>query len=281
MGANAFHAGQGSDWLGNVFAPLGEISYGGGSCCSMFVGQFDGQSIDLEHAIQGSSLICGGQHEEFESGKDATILHGKQNINNGANKTLRVGKQVRSLVGFDVHDVNFAKVTKATLVLTISNNGDDIKPFSPSSQWPAGGGGLYAARLNDGFETWVQGNGNNYPIPNNPHGTGQGVTWNCGTDDNIADQDADCTGIWMWGMGGKTVQGTLRGPATITNGMADATVVLIDVTADVQAGLGPLDTTFMSWFLDRSPKGSVAFYSHEGAIAAGHPEYAPHLQIDF
>jgi hypothetical protein len=33
----------------------------------------------------------------------------------------------------------------------------------------------------------------------------------------------------------------------------DGTTVVFDVTADVQAGLGPSDTTFMSWFV-RKPR---------------------------
>jgi hypothetical protein len=54
---------------------------------------------------------------------------------------------------------------------------------------------------------------------------------------------------------------------------------VFDVTADVQAGLGPQDKTFMTWFIQRTGPGAVAYYSIEGATAAGHPEYAPQLQI--
>jgi hypothetical protein len=278
-GNNAFQAGQGSNWLGNVFTPFGEVHFGAGSCCSSFVGTFQGDQIDLEHAIQGASLLCGNQQEQFQTGKDATILHGRQNTNNGVNKTLRVDSQTRSLVAFNVAQVNFAQVTSAKLTLTISNNGFDVPPFSPSGGWPKAGGAVYAARLFDGYESWAQGNGNNYPINNNPRGNGPGVTWVCSTDTEIANDHTDCVKPFKWKAGGKKVEGPLRGPVIHTSGMADGTQVVFDVTPDVQAGLGPQDKTFMTWFIQRTGPGAVAYYSIEGATAAGHPEYAPQLQI--
>jgi hypothetical protein len=266
-----------------VFAPNGEIHIGSGGSVGSFIGRFFSNQIDIEHSIQGGSIQCGsqpGNEQEFRTNKDATILHQKKNQNNGAALTLRAENQTRSLLGFDVSLVNFAKVLSAKLVVTVSNNGFDVPPFSPSSGWPAGGGETFAARLDDGFESWAEGNGNNYPTPKNPKGTGSGVTWNCSTDTNIANEKPDCTGIFRWKTGGKKYQGPLRGPALHTNDMLDGTKVVFDVTADVQAGLGPQDVKFMSFFILVKGDGSVAYYSKEGAAAAGNLAYVPMLIID-
>ena len=282
-GDNAFLAGGASTWIGDVFAPFGEIHIGAGSTVSSFVGRFwSNDLVDVEHAVAGNSVNCEDgpdDEQEFQTGKDATILHNRKHQNNGAPLTLRVAYQVRALVGFDVSNVDFSKVTSAKLVLTVSNNGYDIAPYSPSSGWPVGGG-INAARLFDGFESWVEGNGNNFPTSNNPRGTGSGVTWQCATDTNIANEKADCSGAFKWKQGGRFVQGPLRGPALLTDGIPDGTKIEIDVTPDVQAGFGTSDDQFMTWFLDRKGSGSVAFYSREGAAAAGNAAFAPMLVIE-
>lgn len=284
VGANAFLAGGNSNWVGNVYAPFGEIHIGSGGSVGSFVGQFFANMIDIEHSIAGSSTNCVNPPPPppppDEAEKDATILHFQKNRNNGANLTLRLQNQIRSLVGFDVTGVDFASVTSAKLVLTVSNNGDDVPPFSPSSGWPDGGGAVFVARLNDKFEDWAEGNGNNYPVVGNPKGTGSGVTWNCSTDTDISNQKPDCSGIFKWKNGGKKAQGTPRGPALLTNDLADGTKIVFDVTDDVKAGLGPTDDQFMSWFVYRPGLGSVAFYSREGAAAAGDPSLGPTLLIE-
>lgn len=54
-GFNAFEARGGSDWIGNVYAPSGDIHFGGGGFCSSFQGRFvSGKEVDLEHAITGT-----------------------------------------------------------------------------------------------------------------------------------------------------------------------------------------------------------------------------------
>jgi hypothetical protein len=164
--------------------------------------------------------------------------------------------------------------------LTVANNPlFDVPPYSPSSNWPLYGGDTFVARLDDGFELWPEGNGNNYPTPKNPHGTGAGVTWNCEADANIANQKPDCTGIIYWKTGGKKHQGTLIGPALQSNDMPDGTQITFDVTADVLAGLGPLDAKFITWFILVKGPGNVAYYSREGALAAGDPSFAPTLVV--
>lgn len=106
------------------------------------------------------------------------------------------------------------------------------------------------------------------------------MTWNCSTDTNIANQQPNCTGVDRWRTGGKKHQGPLRGPALHTDDMLDGTKVVFDVTPDVQAGLGPQDTKFMSFFILVQGAGSVAYYSHEGAIQLGNLAYSPILLIE-
>lgn len=283
-GDNAFQAGGNSNWVGDVFAPNGEIHIGSGGSVGSFIGRLFSNVVDIEHSIAGGSIDCGGpppdDEEEFRSNKDATIFHTRKNQNNGATLTLRVENLTRSLVGFDVTQVDFSRVVSARLVLTVSDNGFDVPPYSPSSGWPLGGGQTFVARLDDGFEDWAEGNGNNYPTPKNPKGTGSGVTWNCSTDTNIANEKPDCTGIDRWKTGGKKYQGPLRGPALHTDGMLDGTKVSFDVTPDVLAGLGPQDVRFMTWFIQVKGLGSVAYYSREGALAAGNLSLAPALIIE-
>jgi hypothetical protein len=283
-GMNAFEVGGDSDIIGDVFAPNGEIHIGAGSSQASFIGRQFANMIDIEHSVAGSAIQCGvppGGEHEFRSNKDSTILHVRKNENDGATLTLRAENQTRSLVGFDVSTItDFSKVTSAKLILTVSNNGFDVPPYSPSSGWPATGGETFVARLDDGFETWAEGNGNNFPVPKNPRGTGDGVTWNCATDTDIANFKPDCgKGPFYWRNGGKKDQGPLRGPALQSNDMADGTKVEFDVTDDVKAGLGPQDAKFMTWFILVHGPGSVAYYSREGAALVGDPTLAAELLI--
>ena len=214
--------------------------------------------------------------------KDATILHGTQNTNNGANYTLRVAYQVATIAAFNAAGIVPANVTSAYLVLHVQNRGLD----DPPNGWPGGAGDLIRAyRLNDGFEDWAEGNGFNFPTVVF-RGTGPGVTWNCVTDSNIANDARDCSGPLFWDNGGQNVQGPPRSIAAaspnlvIFNNMPDGSQVWFDVTADVQAGIGPKDTKFYSFFV-RKPSGAgfVSFYSREGAALIGNPTWAPQLVV--
>ena len=214
--------------------------------------------------------------------KDGTLTHGDQNTNNGANYTVRVKYQESGIFGFFAGNVNPATVQHAYLVLRVQNRGLD----DPPSNWPHGAGDLIAAyRLNDGFESWAEGNGFNFPTKVF-RGTGSGATWNCAIDTNIANEARDCSGAFFWDNGGQNVQGPQRLIAAVSpnlkiaNNMADGAQIWFDVTADVQAGLGPQDHTFMTWFV-RKPSGSgfVTFYSREGAALIGIPAWAPRLVI--
>ena len=286
---NAFRAAGGSQWIGDVFAPNGQIHFGGSGCCSSFNARFwaggapcsVNPSVDIEHGVTGgsSSHCC---LPLPRPPKESTIVHGNQNTNNGANFTARVQYQVSSLFGFDVVGVDFSGVEHAFLVLHVQNRGLD----DPPANWPNGAGDLIKAyRLTDGFENWAEGNGFNFPTIVY-RGDGNGVTWNCVTDTDISNTAANCSGTSFWDSGGQNFQGIARSIAAsspnlkIANGMADGSEIWFDVTADVQAGLGPLDLHYMTWFV-RKPSGAgfVSFYSREGAAFIGNPAWAPQLVI--
>jgi hypothetical protein len=298
---NAFSALGGTQWRGDVLAVRGGIHIGsGGSQSSVFGRLLAGEVVDIEHGVvvQATGQTCC----DHGTPKDATLLHSAKNLNNGANNILLVKNQVAAIVGFDVAGLNGANVTSAKLVLTVCNmpNNQDFCPqaalnspvvdnFTPNT-WPAAGAHITAFRLEDGFEDWgsgipgtntpPEGNGNNFPANNNPHGSDAGVTWNCSIDSNIANEARDCSPALFWN-GGLTHQGPgTDSDPVITNGLADGTKITFDVTADVQAGLGPLDTTFMTWFVRRlSDTGIVSFYSLQGAQLLGNLNLAPQLII--
>src|SRR5262249_31156111 len=143
------------------------------------------QVVDIEHGVTVAATGIGIPSPQ----KDATLLHGAKNENNSANNSLLVQHQVATIVGFDVHTVNFAQVTSAILRLTVCKTPGDLNfcPEAPVNftphDWPAAGARLDAFRLDQGFEDWgsglpptntpprpPEGNGNNFPIDNNPRG---------------------------------------------------------------------------------------------------------------
>lgn len=221
--------------------------------------------------------------EQIAASADATLEPAAKNANNGASRALRVQKPVAGIAAFDMRAVDLTSVTRATLRLTVCYTPGDSTfcPDAPSG-WPAGGGQLAASRLAAGWERWVAyaGSGNQYPAPDNPRGSGAGVTWNCVTDAEVANEARDCSGADVWD-GGVGVEGPARSSGLLTDAMANGTVIEFDVTADVQAGLGA-DSAYLSFFvrkLAQTGSGSVAFYSVEGAAAAGNAGFAPQLIV--
>ena len=100
-----------------------------------------------------------------------------------------------------------------------------------------------------------------------------GVTWDCFTDlDTGNTKTTDCLGRWTH-PGGDYLEGTsepvlVAGPA--------GTVVRIDVTADVLAGVS-------SWLLrldDESTPADLMFHSQEGAAQIGDPGAGPVLVLE-
>jgi hypothetical protein len=206
------------------------------------------------------------------------------------------------VIGFDVSQINLGNVQSATLTLTVCNTPGDFNfcPEAPNGApfgWPAGGGTIHTQRLVDGWEDWgsdipptntpPEGNGNNFPIDNNPRGNGAGVTWNCAIDTNIANEARDCvnpsSGGKFWNAGLEyDTEPPIVSNQLLTNNMADGTKITFDVTSLVQQGMGPLDTKFMSFFLRKLANtggGFVSFYSFQGAVAKNDPSLAPKLDI--
>jgi hypothetical protein len=289
---NTVRAGGGSQWIGDVFAPNGGIHIGsGGSTASVLGHLWAGGQVDIEHGVVVKSEATGHTNGGAAE-KDATLLHGQKVENNGANNSLETHYQVASVVGFDEHALNLATVHHAVLELTVCNTPGDLNFCpDPPSQWPVKGGVDTVHRLDDGWERWgsgfpnptntpPEGNGNNFPILDNPRGSGAGVTWDCAIDPNIANEAVDCPASDFWNAGLN-----FDGPGTdstplIMNNMPDGTKIDFDVTADVLKGLGPKDTTFMTWFIRKdSGSGTVFFYSVQGAAAKSDPSLAPQLII--
>lgn len=58
-GDNAVRFGGNSNWVGDVFAPNGEIHIGSGGSVGSFIGRFFSNQVDVEHSIAGGSVDCG------------------------------------------------------------------------------------------------------------------------------------------------------------------------------------------------------------------------------
>lgn len=55
-GTRAFTAGTATNWIGDVFAPFGQIVFGGGGCCSFFHAHFvAGLDVKIQHGVQGEN----------------------------------------------------------------------------------------------------------------------------------------------------------------------------------------------------------------------------------
>jgi hypothetical protein len=307
---NSFRIGGNSRWIGDVFTLFGGIHVGsGGSTASVNGRLIAGQVVDIEHGVVVQAA-AGPPGPQAAPPKEATLLHGAKNENNGANNSILVKVQVASVVGFPFNTVlqnagAAIPVTSAILRLFVCNTPNDPN-FCPDSahapdgqnftphDWPANGARDTAFKMADGFERWgsglppsntpPEGNGNNFPTDDNPRGSGAGVTWNCVIDTNILNEAQDCSGPDSWN-GGLKAQLTPGVDSTtlITNGIADGAAVDFDVTAQFNAGIGPLDTTFISWFIRKvSGSGFVAYYSSEGSqakLGANNFSLAPTLII--
>ena len=202
----------------------------------------------------------GGATVTLEATQDSFIRQGAPDTNEGAGDGLRIqstGKN-RVLVSFDLSGILPASVTRARLILTISDLTDN---------WGPSGRAVSAHRL---LSSWAEGNAR--MLGGNDRGTGPGVTWTCPTDSEIANQRADCSGT-EWTGGAYAVA---TGPAVIhTNGMAGA--VEFDVTADVVQGAAS------GWLISKDlegQNGKVYYFSREGAALAGNPALAPRLVLD-
>ena len=158
-----------------------------------------------------------GADETLHAVKDSFLMQGSANTNEGANPILRLkaSGNNRAVVAFDLSEVNLTGLTKATLVLTVSD---------ASTNWGEGRTVL-AHRL---LTSFTEGNGWN--VGGSIRGTGPGVTWKCATDDDVSNQATDCAAAWNGG----TYADTTANPFIHTSGMTGE--VTFDVTDDIVAG---------------------------------------------
>lgn len=166
---------------------------------------------------------------------DTYLRSGVPNTNEGGSSFLRVraSGDNRALVRFDqaalVATVGSGTLVSASLELSITANGDN---------WGASGRTISVFRLT---KEWVEGNGFvDGGLPPS-RGSGEGATWACAVDSDIADVTKDCSGAteWEMGMPSQPLLHPWVEPSTatvlITNGLSGT--VSFDVTADVQAFL--------------------------------------------
>jgi hypothetical protein len=194
-----------------------------------------------------------------------TFLHWlAPNANEGANLLLRVQGilPTRTVVGFDLTAVVVAAVTRARLVLTVAD----------SRYWgigPIDDGTIDAHPL---LADFAEGNSENASLPwgGIVRGSGQGATWRCAVDTDIANFRRDCDTRWNGGTFGPATAPGVRHADGLTG------EVIWDVTADVQAGVS-------AWLVRKTREfetGTVDYYSREAAVAAGFPELAPRLILE-
>lgn len=201
--------------------------------------------------------------ETLFSRGDSFLKASVDNTNEGANERLRLQSagNNRAAVMFDLTGISTVGLQSATLILTVAEN---------SNNWGASGRLVDAHRL---LVDWTEGNGrNDVMVGAGPgfRGTGEGITWNCSKDLNIANQSANCSPLWN---GGNYAAATAPG-ALHTNGLFGE--VLWDVTADVLAGAN------FGWLIrkqNEGQNGQVRYYSREGAILAGNASLAPSLVL--
>lgn len=258
---NFTQEGAGS-WVGNVFAPFGRIHVGSGGSVNSWFGLMHAVEIDIEHSV---AVACPPGTDignpPTEPGKDSTVAHGQKNANEGGSPILTVGTQIYTVVGFTPPSI--LGVTKATLKLTVDPN--VYGPNSgPASGWGANGKLVGAYSLNQDF---IEGNGYALGLNVNFPGTGVGVTFNCGADQDISNEGKECL---LPGTYALDTAATPTDTVLHTNGMTGS--VEFDVTADVLAGK-------FNWLLKKAQSGGgeVRYYSKEGAAVAGNPALAPQL----
>jgi hypothetical protein len=184
---------------------------------------------------------------ELLSHHDSFLRAGAPNTNEGANPRLHIqgAGNNRVLVAFDLTGVDLTRVTRATLILTIVENGGN---------W--GAQGIRTVAAHPLLLDFPEGNGKTAGVPSSDatRGTGLGVTWACATDTEIANQRADCDPRWTGGTFGPAT----ALPVVHVNGQLGE--VQWDVTADVIAGV----TGWVVKKTNEEQPGRVAYSSKEG-----------------
>lgn len=201
--------------------------------------------------------------------RDSVLREREPHRNEGANPRLALmkdtGKPVRPVVGFATEGLQTVGLTRATLVLTIDPD-----------ESPTGWGNGRTLSLRRVLEPWTEGNGRDLDLPGNQRtpGTGAGVTWFSPTDTDIGNNSPN--GALQWAGADLATAASMAPPVTVTNHLVGE--VRFDVTQDLLNGADH------GWLILRDQEGvgsKVRFVSREGAAAAGNPELAPRLLLEY
>lgn len=205
----------------------------------------------------------------FTALKDNILSEGYPNSNEGANPFLTLeeirGRNTRSVVAFDLTEVDEASLSRATLVLSID-----------SSQQITGWGNGGTISVRPLTTNWSEGNGSSFSIVRKDalSGEGEGATWQTFLDPDISNNTPD--GGESWDGGSLFSESSTAPPVLVTNHSSGD--LAFDVTQDVRNGASN------GWLIlkDVENRGSkVSFYSREGAVVAGDPNLAPRLILEY
>ncbi len=197
----------------------------------------------------------------LEPEADTYIRGGSDNTNEGSSTFLQLQSSGnnRSLLRFRQVELDSAlgggTLVSATLKLTITGNGDN---------WGSSGRTVDVHRMT---ANWAEGNGRVNGYSPSDRGTGNGATWNCALDTDIANSAKDCTGSTEWimsGSGTRPWNGTATSSQLVTNGQSG--VLSFDVLSDIQAFAS--GTPNHGWVLKKtaeSDSGTASFGSRESA----------------
>ena len=220
---------------------------------------------------------CGPTDESgaiLYSSRDTRVMQTHRSSNDGAAGLvwLKRSPNVRGIIGFDLGCLQFPveEIACANLELTIYDG------------QPGTSGSWYSAhRMNT---PWVEGNGsfnrfrvNSQQLGSFP-GSGEGTTWDCRIDTDLAtSQTSNCGDADRW-LGGDDCNGSTCYHLPSTDdafyGDRDQAALLFDVTEDVRAG-----GSDVSWMLkvrdEETKSGSVKFYTRNGSAFAAETDPDP------
>jgi hypothetical protein len=228
----------------------------------------------LTFPAQGGGTI---ENDDFVSGgtttlapeKDSFIRSSAKDTNAGANEVLILQKSgdKKSLVSFDLSPFQTQQVSDAKLRLFVTYNGGN---------WGPEGRTIAVHKL---LSDWTEGNGiDSVPIAIDPsvvkqRGTGEGVTWGCPFDANIANTQPDCSlSILEWN--GGYFESTASDLVLITSTTVGVWIAF-DVTEDVNSFLDVGPTDNFGWLIKKSKQseiGQIAFASKESTEVDQRPQ---------
>jgi YVTN family beta-propeller protein len=205
------------------------------------------QDADASPFTVSGLLVVGagaGETRVLTAVADSFLKQGSPNENQGASSRLHVSPSDRTVASFDLTGIDPVTVLSAKLELRV------VK----SQSWGTAGRYVAAHRL---LEPYVEGNGT----------TGQGVTWNCAADLNLANTTRDCTSSWSGGhFGMRTALPFLQ--KNTTSG-----VVRWDVTQDVR---GATSST-VGFLVKKVDEGADGLVHYDSRTAGGTP---PRLALE-